>query len=272
MRLPVLTYHSNNVGGNDYANNDHVALAEDLRRIHAAGFRIVPLSRVVDVRLGVANPASIEKSVAICCDDGSWFDWHDLDHPTCGPQRAFAGILRDFAAETGAPVHATSFVIVSPDARAILDRTCLAGRGWWGDDWWPQAEREGVIAIESHSWDHNHHTLPATAQRDGRTGTFRSVDTYDIADAEIRRANDWLDANSRAPRAGLFAYPYGETNEYLLRDYLPNRASEHRLRAAFGTEPRPVERSSDRWNLPRFVCGRDWDSPGKLARLLDAAT
>ena len=48
MRVPVLTYHSNNVGGNDYANNDHVALAADLRRIRALGLRIVPLSLVVD--------------------------------------------------------------------------------------------------------------------------------------------------------------------------------------------------------------------------------
>src|SRR5689334_18329594 len=80
MRVPVLTYHSNNVGGNDYANNDHVALAEDLGRIHAAGYRIVPLSRVVDARLGVADAASVENAVALCCDDGSWFDWHDLDH------------------------------------------------------------------------------------------------------------------------------------------------------------------------------------------------
>ena len=31
MRVPILTYHSNNVSGNDYASNDHVALAADLR-------------------------------------------------------------------------------------------------------------------------------------------------------------------------------------------------------------------------------------------------
>ena len=30
MRVPVLAYHSNNVGGNDYSSNDHVALAADL--------------------------------------------------------------------------------------------------------------------------------------------------------------------------------------------------------------------------------------------------
>ncbi|HVT31124.1 MAG TPA: polysaccharide deacetylase family protein [Rhodanobacteraceae bacterium] len=268
MRTPVLTYHSNNIGGNGYANNDHVALAADLRSLHALGLRIVPLWLVVDAFLGTAPESAVERAVAISFDDGSWFDWHDLDHPTCGPQRSFANVLRDFSAETGADVHATSFVIVSPEARAILDRTCLIGRGWWSDDWWPLAEREDLIAIESHSWDHNHHTLPVTVQRAQRKGTFRSIDTLADADAEIRRANDWLDAHVRAPRAGLFAFPYGETNDYLVRDYLPHRMSEHRLRAAFGTEPRPVERGSDRWNLPRYVCGHHWQSPDGLAALL----
>jgi hypothetical protein len=72
----------------------------------------------------------------------------------------------------------------------------------------------------------------------------------------------------RAPRSGLFAYPYGETNDYLVQDYLPNRIAEHRLRAAFGTLPRPVERGSDRWNLPRFVCGHHWQSTDARAALL----
>src|SRR5690606_31225585 len=110
----------------------------------------------------------------------------------------------DFAAETGSLVHATSFVIVSPAARAELDRTCLVGRGWWDDDWWDDAQREGLLAIESHSWDHNHHTLPVTAQREQRKGTFRSIDTHADADAEIRQASDWLDARLDPHRASLF--------------------------------------------------------------------
>lgn len=268
MRVPILTYHSNNVGGNDYADNDHVALAADLRRLHAEGVRIVPLARVVDAFLGEGGEEPVENAVALACDDGSWFDWHDLDHPTCGPQRSFANILRDFSAETGAPARITSFVIVSPSARAELDRTCLVGRGWWGDDWYAAADREGIVAIESHSWDHNHATLARTAQHAQAKGTFRTIDTYADADAEIRIANDWLDANVRTPRSGLFAYPYGETNDYLVRDYLPNRIGEHRLRAAFGTDPEPVTRRSSRWNLPRYVCGHHWRSADELARLV----
>lgn len=268
MRVPVLTYHSNNISGNDYASNDHVALAEDLRLIHRKGLRIVPLARVVDALLGEAPESSVEHAIAISFDDGSWFDWHDIDHPTCGSQRGFAGILRDFAAESGASAHATSFVIVSPDARAILDQTCLIGRGWWSDDWWPEAQREGLIAIESHSWDHNHHTLPVTAQRAQRKGTFRTIDTYADADAEIRQASEWLDAHLTPQRASLFAYPYGESNDYLVRDYLPRFQHEHCLRAAFGTTAQPVESNADRWLLPRYVCGQHWGNPLQLERLL----
>ncbi len=272
MRVPVLTYHSNNVSGTDYARNDHVALAEDLRLIQRRGLRIVPLGRVVDVLLGEAAPSTLDNAVGLSFDDGSWFDWHDLDHPTCGVQRGFAGILRDFAAETGAEVHATSFVIVSPAARATLDRTCLIGRGWWGDDWWQAAQHEGLLAIESHSWDHNHHTLPDTAQREQRKGTFRTIETHAQADAEIRQAADWLDAHLAPHRASLFAYPYGESNDYLLEDYLPRFVHEHRLRAAFGTEAGPVHRASNRWYLPRYVCGLHWRSPDELARVLAGAS
>lgn len=268
MRVPILTYHSNNINGGDYASNDHVALAADLRLIHRRGLRIAPLSRVVDVLLGEAPESAVSDAVALSFDDGSWFDWHDIEHPTCGPQRAFAGILRDFGAECGAIPHATSFVIVSPDARALLDQSCLIGRGWWTDDWWREAQRDGVLGIESHSWDHNHHTLPLTAQRDRRKGTFHSIDSYADADAEIRKASDWLDAHLAPHRASLFAYPYGESNDYLVRDYLPRYRAEHRLRAAFGTEPRPLESNSKRWLLPRYVCGQHWDSPAQLERVL----
>jgi len=268
MRVPILTYHANNVAGIEYADNDHVALAEDLRMIHRAGLRIVPLARVVDALLGLAPESSAVDAVAISFDDGSWLDWHDVEHPAFGPQRGLAGVLRDFQAETGATVHATSFVIVSPEARAELDRTCLAGHGWWGHDWWCPALREGLLAIESHSWDHNHDTLAPVGDMSRKRGTFRSIDDHAAADLQIRKAADWLDAHLAPHRASLFAYPYGETNEYLTGEYLPRFTHEHRVRAAFGTEPAPVTRSSDRWNLPRYICGQHWRSPQELGRIL----
>lgn len=266
LRVPVLTYHAINIHGNDYATNDHVALASDLATIARLGYRIVPLHRVVDA---LDDPQlDLEDAVAISFDDGSWFDWHDLDHPACGPQRSFANILRDHRARTGTFVHATSFVIASPAARAILDRTCMVGRGWWGDDWWPEAVREGLVAIESHSWDHNHDTLPETAQREQAKGTFRTIDTHGDADAEIRAAADFIDAHCAPHRSTLFAYPYGESNDYLVEEYLPRSAHEHRVRAAFSTEAAPVTSDSNRWCLPRYVCGRDWRDPAELDSLL----
>ena len=72
-------------------------------------------------------------------------------------------------------------------------------------------------------------------------------------------------------RAGLLAYPYGETNEYLVRDYLPRHVGEHRLRAAFGTLPEPVGKTSERWDLPRFVCGHHWGSVEEFAALMKAS-
>ncbi len=127
---------------------------------------------------------------------------------------------------------------------------------------------ENLIAIESHSWDHNHHTLPHTVQRDQRNGTFKSIDTYLDADAEIRQASDWLDLHCPERRTSLFAYPYGETNDYLIKDYLPQHMREHRLRAAFATGAQPIERGSDRWQLPRYVCGQHWKTPDGLEHIL----
>ena len=268
MKVPILTYHAMNIAGNDYRNNDHVALAEDLRLIDRLGLRIVPLSLVVDALLGDAPASAVDRAVALSFDDGSWFDWYDIEHPTFGMQKGFATILRAFGTNTLLPVHATCFVIVSPAARTELDKTCMIGRGWWGDDWWSQAAREGMLSIESHSWDHNHATLAQTVQHEQRKGTFKTITTYADADAEIRQASDWLDAHCPTRRTTLFAFPYGDSNDYLVDDYLPHRQNEHRLRAAFTTEPKPVESSSNRWALPRFVCGEHWKSPTELQSLL----
>jgi hypothetical protein len=268
MRVAVLTYHSNNVGGRDYADNDHVALAADLALLAALDVPVHPLGAVVDALL---QGRDLPAGVALSCDDGSWFDWHDLEHPTLGPQRSFAGILRDARDATPArALHLTSFVIASPAARAELDRTCLAGCGWWGEDWWGAALDSGLMAIESHSWDHHHETLARTAT--GLPGgRFTVVADHAAADAEIRQASDYLDARLPQRRTRLFAYPYGESNDYLVHDYLPRRQTEHRLDAAFDTTPAPVTRGADRWRLGRYVCGPHWSSPDGLRLLLREA-
>lgn len=275
MRVPILTYHAVNIAGNDYADNDHVAFAADLRLIDDLRLRIVPVHWVVDQLLGTAD-RDLSRCVALTCDDGSWFDYHDLDHPAHGPQRSLFNTLVDFRRDRGRDaqpnLHLTSFVIASPVARAHIDRECLVGRGWMGDRWWRAAQASGLVAIENHSWDHNHVAVPETAQRDGIRGSFVPIDTFAEADAEIRQASDWIDARLGSSRTSLFAYPYGESNAYLREDYLPDRITEHRMRAAFGTDPGPVEGASSRWNLPRYICGHHWRSPEMLEDLLRELT
>lgn len=263
----VLAYHGINIHGNDYADNDHVALREDLRLVARLGLPILPLHEAVAVLQGRA-PAPAGRFVSFSADDGSWFDWHDLEHPSCGPQPSFRRLVADFRREQGVAAHLTSFVIVSPEARAQLDRTCLIGRGWWGDAWWPEATAGDLVAVESHSWDHNHDTLGRTAQRDGIKGNFHAIATWEEADVELRQASDWLDAHCPARRTSLLAWPYGQWSDYLVREYLPRHRAQHRLVAAFGTDPRPVEAGGDCWTYGRYVCGHDWKSPGDLERLL----
>lgn len=268
-RVAVLTYHSININGPDYASNDHVALAADLALLQARGIAIVPLAEAVDALSGDA-PGLARPAVALSCDDGSWFDWHDLEHPTWGPQPSFRRLLGEARARSGEALRMSSFVIGSPAARSELDRTCLIGRGWWGDEWWPQAQLDG-IDIENHSWDHNHDTLAETAQRDGRKGGFTQIDTWAEADAEIRQCRDYLWRHCAPQRSRLFAYPYGECNDYLVDDYLPRHGDQHGLSAAFSTEPRPLSAGDNRWRYGRYVCGAHWRSPDELLRLLDDA-
>jgi len=267
MRTLVMTYHGVNINGNDYADNDHVALSTDLRLIHDLGLPIVSLSEAVDSML---NPESarFEHAVALSADDGAWFDWHDLPHPTCGMQRGLRGILADFVAETGATTHLTSFVIASPQARHDLDQRCLVGTGWWDDSWWAATTGDSLISLENHSWDHNHEAVSQRVRNEQPPGNFHSIADFASADAEIRQAADFLDQICAPHRCSLFAYPYGERNDYLARDYLPNHKAEHRMRAAFTTDPEPIGPGSDRWQLGRFVCGFHWRSPEALRSII----
>lgn len=262
-RALVLTWHSNNVLGRGYAENDHVALAEDLRLLAAEGCSVRPLGEVVDALFDGRGELP-ERCVALSFDDGSWFDWHALPHPTLGVQPGFRQVLQ----QAPLPVQATAFVIVSPEARAELDRTCLIGQGWWGEAWWPEATAEGLITVENHSWDHNHDSLSVRVAADRPGGTFANIDSHALADAQIRQAADYLDARRGAPGSRLFAYPYGEYSDYLAREYFPRHRAEHRQAAAFTTEPQPLTPDEERWQLGRYVCGQHWRSPDGLRQIL----
>jgi len=264
--VPILTYHSQNIRGNDYAVNDHIALREDLGFLHSAGFRVIPLDAALDWLEGAQNEVSMERAVVLTFDDGCDFDVRDLEYPGHGLQRSFLGIFEDFRAKVGAAaqpgLHATSFVIASREARRIIDRGSLFGQGWISDDWWQDVSSTGLISIENHGWDHNHPNLAGASR-----GSFHTVDTHEQCVQQVAQAAGAIEAiTGRWPQ--YFAYPFGESSPYIREQFFPGHTEVHGCRAALGTEPGALTTSSDRWNLPRFVCGRDWKSPQELLSLI----
>jgi hypothetical protein len=253
------------VAGEGYPDNDHVAFRDDLETIRVLGLRIAPLHEIANA-LAQGRLDQLAGCVGLSFDDGSDFDFHDLPHPSWGPQRGMARILEDFRTRHGVAPHATTFVIASPEARETLDRTCMIGCRWWNEDWWPEAEHSGLLAVENHGWDHNHESLAATATTAPR-GTFR-VESADEAETEIVQAASRI--RELRGRGGdvLFAYPYGDPSEYLVKQWMRVHAERAGIAAAFGSDPEPVTAASDRWRVPRFVFRRDWQRPGELERLL----
>ncbi len=269
-RVPILTWHAMHVAGPGYPVNDHVAFARDLETLDALGLQVVPLAAIADA-LVAGRLAELRGCVGLSMDDGSDFDFHDLPHPAWGPQRGMLGILRDFRARHGAGaqprLHATSFAIVSPEARRELDRTCMIGCRWWNDGWWRTAEASGLMAVESHSWDHNHGSLERTATSAPRGG-FAVRDEQE-AEIEVGHAAERLRALRGRGGPVLFAYPYGAADEFLARDWLPRRAAGLGIHAAFGAERSgPVTAQSSRWAIPRYVFRDDWKDAGELEALL----
>ena len=274
MRALVLAYHSHNVFGRDYGRNDHVALAADLEAIHASGAQVAPLREIAS-RMGEPDHGPL--LVGLSFDDGPVFDCDDFEHPQHGPQRGFLNILRDFrerhggAAQPG--LHATSFVIASPEARRAMERSESCGytylQEWLDERWWTRAMATGLIEIGNHSWDHVHHAVPSVATAAAKRDDFTVVASHAEADREIRHAADYI--RSRVGRCELFAYPFGHVNQFLAGDYLPRRALEHGMTAAFGAGGGVVTSGTSRWNIPRCVCGDHWRSPGELAALLRQA-
>ena len=262
------------IEGNDYGHNDLVAFAEDLRFLDAWGYEIQPLHALVDAWLTAPETLENRRLVALTCDDGSDFDARDLPHPVAGMQRSILGHLREFRArhpERQTGLHVTSFVIVSREARDQLDKACMVGRHWWNDDWWAEAIASGLMGIANHSWDHNHDLLSGLPRPDCKHGDFASVDREEVAEFEIGAASERLRRDAPGPSARLFAYPYGETNPFLLEEYFPQHAKRIQVDAAFTTVAEPWTNASSRWTLPRYVFRRDWSTPRELKQLLDAA-
>jgi len=118
--------------------------------VRALRLPVVALRRVVDALLDRTLPLP-ERVVAITLDDGLDFDFIDLRHPFHGPQRSAHTILRDHAQRHGMFVHASSFVIASPDARRQIARHEMLDYQWIGEQWWPEAIASGLSATSSDS-------------------------------------------------------------------------------------------------------------------------
>ena len=272
MKVAVLVYHSQNVNGRDYGNNDHVALARDLATIAARGIPVVRLGDAVSWWLSARFDRFPAFSVALTCDDGTSLDWDDFDHPAHGPQRSFRSIIADHARDLNieAKGYMTSFVIGSPSARREIDDGCYAGYRLSDDRWWKPAQAEGIIDIENHSWDHLHPCVSVVAHSEQQKGDFSAARSFDDADAQVRQSADYIDGilSEVGHRTTLFAYPYGHASRYLSRDYLPNYRHLHRVRAAFVDDAEYWTAHSDRYEISRFVCGKAWRDEQAFAELL----
>ena len=274
MKIPVLAYQPMCIAGSDYRSNHLRALAEDLRRIDAAGFKVMALRAIVDAWLDNRGHELDGRIVALTCINGADFVFRDQPHPKAGPQRGVLGILRDFQAANPASqphLNVTTFEVVSREAREALDAACMVGRGWWSDTWWREAAATGLIHVANHSWDHNHEALPPEWIRSGRPGTFASIDSADLAAHEIAQAAQELRRLAPNPGDALFAYPYGQSNAYLTQHYLPRSGPEAGIKAAFTACPGFLEPGTGRWEVPRFVFGVDWTCPAELDAILEAA-
>ena len=268
MRAFVLTYHSGNIAGNDYATNNLMALAEDLMQLRALSVPVVPLNAIVAARLSGTGDRFPDRVAAITLDDGLDFDFDDIVHPFHGPQSSVRAVLERHEHAHGAHVHATSFVIASPQARRQIAEREMLDHQWIGDHWWAAAVASGRFDVGNHGWDHLSPSVAPIGQRDGKSGSFRHVETFEDADLQVRVAREFIEARAPNPATGYFAYPYGDASDFVADEYFPQHGERGGTVAAFTGNPAPLHEQSDRWRLPRYTCGMDWHSTEELARIV----
>ncbi len=257
----ILTYHVTRLDALSREGCDLLGLRADLGWLLAHGIPLRSLDALLD-------PAC-EHGVAITFDDGTRIEAEAIEHPRLGPLTSALSILAEFADRLPG-WHASSFVIASPDARAALAAGLVDeyGPDLMHQRWWGAAAEGGLMRLENHSWDHNHPMVERSQQRDNVRGTFHNIETEAEADGEIAQASDYIaHATGRRPR--YFAYPFGESSDFLRTDYLPRRGPTLGLAAAFSTEPRGLRADDNRWHLPRCVSGHDWCNDDGLRELIE---
>ena len=263
-KIPILTYHALHAPGWEYETNDHVALEEDLKLIKELGFKVVSLIEIVEF-ISNKKPWPTRPVLGISFDDATDHDFHDWSHPSYGYLKSCFTLLKEARSADFQP-KATSFVIASQEARNQLDKTCIAGRKQWNDDWWIEAAQSGILDIANHSWDHAHSTLERVVNSNQIKGRFDQIDNQVDADLQIKKAESFIRDKIKNYATGLFAYPYGHYNEYLVDTYFPQ--NNKIFKGAFITGGEYITPSTNIWKIPRFVCGEDWSSPEGLTNIL----
>jgi peptidoglycan/xylan/chitin deacetylase (PgdA/CDA1 family) len=264
----VLTFHSNNISGNTYQSNDHVALDQSLALIERLR---LPVLRLADVAAALRDAAFSRlpaRFVCITFDDGTDYDWKAVPHPVHGVQEPMIRILQRHSTRLLGLLWrrravATSFVIASPMARKEM----AGPENPLSDDWWAHAQSSGFMDIGSHGWNHVHPAVSEMRECPELIEAFGKIATADEARKQIEGAAGYIRAKAGEDSARLFAYPYGQVSEYLANEYLP---AQKEIRAAFTTEDRPLLENADIWRLPRFVCGWHWKSNDDLEGILSS--
>jgi len=266
----VLTFHSHNVSGDDYATNDHVAL--DLTLALLERLRI-PVVRLLDaarsLRAGTF-PRLPARFACLTFDDGTDYDWRDLEFRGHGVQRSMGTILRAHSRRLlglawSKRAHATSFVIASGAARREIAGAALGDPSLMTDDWWRPAQRSGLMDIGTHGWDHVHPAVSSMSSRSRLIERFDLVEDAGEAELQVDRAAAAIRGIAGHGAARIFAYPYGQVSDFLAGEYFPRQSS---IVAAVGTTPEPMTARSDPWRVPRYVCGHHWQSEDDLRALI----
>lgn len=273
--IPVLCYHSWTIHGPSYNKNDHAALSKDLNILARNGYEILPVPTLVALLRGeiAAEPLVGRKLVCLTFDDGRDEDFHDIYSRKYGEVASFHSLLKNSTPWLPQYSHgprAVSFVIASPDARAVLDHTCGNGQDGWRDSWWRECAAEGLLGIANHSWDHVHDTLESVRQRDNIKGSFFEIKSFEDAEAQILEAQQYIQSKTDGRSLPYFCYPYGHVSHYLRDTYFPKHHGRVGIVAAFSTAGESVTEESCIWAVPRFVCGEHWKSPGEFSELLTA--
>ncbi len=257
MSTQILCYHSHRIVADNRVENDHIAMCEDLDALETLGVKIVPLSDIVDDIVAGRHMPKAHRA-AITFDDGADFDIQPCEsRPDCVP--GFYSILKSRS------LRGTAFVIASPVARACLEAANreLGLSLTLSDAWWADPDIRALIDIGQHSFDHNHEACAGLPSFIAARGNFFAINNLAAAKYEIEQAQELLRTQTgELPQH--FAYPFGHVSPYLRDQYFPNHGTSLGLTAAFSTGDAPVTSRTNRWEIPRIVCGQHWRSADQL--------